>query len=249
MQISSIACRLELNLCHLLEEDCLFLTLMGKYMWAPAVTNKNPTNNYQANEMGWTNWWAINLWLSSWHKSHTVAKKTPRVWPKCCKRHLANYGDSHHWICSRRRQSGQNIVTHSNMTLKETERTVVVSPVVDSSVAGRHMQHSVSSRQNSHTVRGAWEETIPAWGTWAARGHGTLLSISSTSTPANKDSGTMQPMHACMRVQWSTYFPFMHRCLYNYVHVYSNVDIQLILRIERLSTLHGWMPGHILLWH
>ena len=139
-------------------------------------------------------------------------------------------------------------VAHSNMTLKETERTVVVSPVVDSSVAGRHMRHSVSSRQNSRTVRGVWEETIPAWGTWAARGHGTLLSISSTSTPANKDSGTMQPMHACMQVQWSTWFPFMHCCLYNYVHVYSNVDIQLILRIERLSTSHGWMPGHILLW-
>ena len=135
-----------------------------------------------------------------------------------------------------------NIVAHSNMTLKETEQTVVVSPVVDSSAAGRHMRHSVSSRQNSHTVRGVWEETIPAWGTWAARGHGTLLSISSTSTPANKDSGTMQPMYACMQVQWSTYFSFMHRCLYNYVHVYSNVDIQLILRIERLSTLQ-WLDA------
>ena len=32
--------------------------------------------------------------------NHTLAKKTPRVWPKCCKRHLANYGDSRHWICS-----------------------------------------------------------------------------------------------------------------------------------------------------
>ena len=54
------------------------------------------------------------------------------------------------------------VVIDSNMMLKETEWTVVASPVVDSSVAGRHMRHNVSSRQNSRTVRGVWEGTIPA---------------------------------------------------------------------------------------
>ena len=44
-------------------------------------------------------------------------------------------------------------------------------------------------------------------------------------------------LYACMR---STYFPLMHCCLYNYAHVYSNVDMQLTSRKGYFTSLDAW---------